>query len=334
MITKTITLPDGKRKYVRAKTEAEAKAKIEKIRQDISRGVDVTKNPTFLDFYTEWFDLYKRPSLRDGTIKNFTDTFRLHVLPYLGHLHIKDIKPMHIQSVLTHADTLCHQSQMTLLNRIGEVFSAAIDNDLIVKTPVSATLKPSGAKKKIQKALTRVQTETLLQVLTGTPAYLFVHLMLLTGLRRSEALGLRIKDVDFDNHMIHVRQQMSNAGPTKLLKTESAYRDIPLPESLERELMLRRFREYVISKPDGTPYKPNSINSLWDYVTRNTDIPCHPHTMRYTYATRLFEAGVDVKQVQYLLGHAKVEETLAIYVKYQEEERQEETADQVRKAFA
>ena len=58
----------------------------------------------------------------------------------------------------------------------------------------------------------------------------------------------------------------------------------------------------------------------------------HPHTLRYTFATRLFEAGMDIKTVQHLMGHAKPEETLAIYVKYCEDSRAAETAERLRAA--
>ena len=62
------------------------------------------------------------------------------------------------------------------------------------------------------------------------------------------------------------------------------------------------------------------------------DFPCHPHILRHTYATQLFEEGLDMKQVQYLLGHSVPEMTLRVYTHYREKAREQETADQVRGA--
>ena len=357
MITRTITLPDGKRKYVRAKTEAEAKAKIEDIRRQISAGIDVTQNPTFAEFFTEWFDLYRRPELRPGTVRDFESSFRLHVLPYLGQMRLRDIKPIHIQKIFSDCP-LCHESQMTLKSRIGSVFESAAENGLILRSPVTSTLRVGGAKQKRQDALTQAQSETLLGAVQGTPAWPLVFLCLHTGMRRSEALGLRKRDVDFTARVIHVRTQRSQdkngVWYDAPLKTDAGERDIPMTEALERWLWDNRMThpsEYVICKPSGDPYNPNNINSLWQYVTnrqtthtgdkprgvqleRTIDFDVHPHTLRYTFATRLFEAGMDIKTVQHLMGHAKPEETLAIYVKYCEDSRAAETAERLRAAFA
>lgn len=357
MITKTITLPNGKRKYVRGKTEAEAKAKIAEIRRQISAGVDVTQNPTFAEFYGEWFDLYRRPELRPGTIKDFEGSFANHVLPYLGNMRVRDIKPVHVQKIFSQSE-LCHEKQMTLRSRLASVFESAVENGMLMRSPVTSTLKIGGAKRKKQDALTPTQSETLTEAVQGTKAYGFVLLCLHTGMRRSEALGLRKSDVDFSRGVIHVRSQRAQREDGTWwdapLKTDAAERDIPMSDTLARWLWDNRLTtpsEYVISKPDGAPYNPSSINSLWQYVTnrqashvtdkprgtqldRPIDFEVHPHTLRYTFATRLFEAGVDIKTVQYLMGHAKPEETLAIYVKYCEQSRIEQTADIVRSVLA
>jgi integrase len=62
------------------------------------------------------------------------------------------------------------------------------------------------------------------------------------------------------------------------------------------------------------------------------DFDCHPHQLRHTYATRLFEDGCDLKQVQYLMGHSRPEMTLRVYVHFQKARRAQETADQVCRA--
>ena len=352
MVTRTVTLPDGRRKYVRGKTEAEAKAKIAEIKRQIDAGVDVSSDPLFSEFYREWFDLYRRPALREGTIRDFEGSFKNHVLPYLGQMKLRAIKPIHVQAIFTKSD-LCHEKQMTLRSRLASVFESAVENGLILRSPVTSTLKIGGAKRKKQDALTPKQAETLTEAVQDTKAYGFVLLCLLAGLRRSEALGLRKRDVDFNRHVIHVRSQRAE-GHDAPLKTDAAERDIPMCDTLERWLWDNRLTspsEYVIAKPDGQPYNPSGINSIWQYVTnrqadhvsekprgtqidRPIDFDVHPHTLRYTFATRLFEAGADIKTVQYLMGHAKPEETLAIYVKYCEESRLDEAADLVRTALA
>ena len=66
---------------------------------------------------------------------------------------------------------------------------------------------------------------------------------------------------------------------------------------------------------------------------RTLDFPVTAHQLRHTYITRLFESGLDIKEIQYLAGHSSVEMTLKVYTHYQRESRQEETAKKVFSAF-
>jgi integrase len=66
---------------------------------------------------------------------------------------------------------------------------------------------------------------------------------------------------------------------------------------------------------------------------RTLDFPVTAHQLRHTYITRLFESGLDIKEIQYLAGHSSVEMTLKVYTHYQRESRQEETAKKVFAAF-
>jgi integrase len=81
------------------------------------------------------------------------------------------------------------------------------------------------------------------------------------------------------------------------------------------------------AKKIGTSPKnhPNVVKSL--------DFHVSPHVLRHTYITRLFEAGVDLKAVQYLAGHATPDMTLKVYIHYLKNQRQEEAAQKIEDAF-
>jgi integrase len=114
---------------------------------------------------------------------------------------------------------------------------------------------------------------------------------------------------------------------------------------------------FVISRPDGSHITRSSFDSLWNIVTARTaskkyplgstrcahnngyfkvtlDFHVHPHLLRHTYITQLFEAGLDIKQVQYLAGHSTPAMTLKVYTHYRRKQREQETADQVNAATA
>ena len=105
-------------------------------------------------------------------MRDFESSFRLHVLPYLGQMRLRDIKPIHVQKIFADCP-LCHESQMTLKSRISSVFESAAENGLILRSPVTSTLRIGGTKQKKQEALTPKQSETLLDALPKTLINLF-----------------------------------------------------------------------------------------------------------------------------------------------------------------
>ena len=100
---------------------------------------------------------------------------------------------------------------------------------------------------------------------------------------------------------------------------------------------------------NGKPLSQSSFSNLWDMVRRRTvddpaelgtkatnskmvrslDFHVTPHLLRHTYITRLFESGLDIKEIQYLAGHTTVDMTLRVYTHYQPETRQQDTANKV-----
>ena len=240
------------------------------------------------------------------------------------------------------------------------IFNAAVDNNLIAKSPVPATLRIGGKATQEEIPLTAEQSQRLLDATRGTRAYLFCLLALQTGMRRGELCGLMWSDVDFPAGVIHVRHNalLTNAQTTvsDTLKTSAAVRDIPIPPTLFAELVKERKGAkslYVLHMRNGKPLSKSSFKSmrqtiesrtvddpadLWttaphSKVVRTLDFHVHPHQLRHTYITRLFESGLDIKEIQYPAGHATVNMTLRVYTHYQHESRQQSTAQKVCAAF-
>ena len=103
---------------------------------------------------------------------------------------------------------------------------------------------------------------------------------------------------------------------------------------------------------NGKSLSKASFASLWAIVTARTatedrpvgssirgsnsgplkatlDFSCHPHQLRHTYITQLFETEMDMKQVQYLAGHSTPDMTLRVYTHYRQKSREQETAAKV-----
>lgn len=359
-----ITAPDGTRVYIHGKTKAERDRKVAEAKQQLKLGVNISDETLFTDYTRLWLKIYKCPKLRDSSYQLLEMLNRTHVEPFFAGMRLRDIKPMTIQLFLASLDGLSQSTQRKCLGIVRNVLQVAVDNGLLVKTPVRSCDKASGEKAKEEIPLTNEQARRLLDAVEGTSAYPFILIALTTGLRRGEILGLMWEDIDFEKALItvtHNKPLNASGGDspvTTLLKTEAAHRALPIPGVLEAFLLAEREKTssaFVIHTEDGRSLTRNAFRAMWRNVQRRTvgkgevprklgqrygnvtvmlDFDVHPHLLRHTYLTQLFEAGLDVKQVQYLAGHSSPTVTMSIYTHYRQSQRSEQTAAQVRAAMS
>ena len=171
----------------------------------------------------------------------------------------------------------------------------------------------------------------------GSRYYDMVVVLLGTGLRISEFAALTIKDIDFKHNLIHVNKQLVRLkGKVTISRTKSrrSNRDIPMTsavrQSLERMVTERRQnpKNHIIDgvgnfltvtssgKPRTHSQYADLMHTFMARYQNQASVPierCTPHVLRHTYWTRCIAAGMDVKSVQYLMGHANATTTLNIY---------------------
>jgi len=362
-----LTTPTGKRVYISAKSQEELEKKVTQAKLEMGAGVNIADTTTFEEYARLWLTTYKKPpKIRQSTYDVLNWHLEKNVIPFFKGRELRDIKPLHIQAFLASISDYSYSVQAKCLQAVKAIFRTAEDNGLILKSPVRSSDKAGGAKAKEKEALTNEQAARLLEAIKGTDAYLFCLLALSTGMRRSEILGLMWEDVDFDTGYITVRHSRPAVPPksgtpvTTLLKSNAAYRRLPMPLLLRHTLEVERRSSksaFVLPGRDGTGLNASSFNTLWGAVTCRTagegkalgsqhpdrkggkytvslDFRCHPHLLRHTYITQLFESGMDIKEVQYLAGHSTPDMTLSVYTHYRRKSREQETAGKVIDATA
>ncbi|MBE6909541.1 MAG: site-specific integrase [Ruminococcaceae bacterium] len=338
---KTLQLPNGERKEVYAKTQEELDDKVMEVRILTHSGVDVCSEETFGHFAQMWYDVYKKPYLRDKSQEMVKYILNQHILPVIGGYRLQDITPMQIQAIMSGLVGKSNSLQSKVLINLRSIFKAAQENGLIVRSPVSSMLKPGGKKTQEKTALTPQECEKLIERVRNPRAKTFLLIALNTGMRRGEILALKWDDVDFEKKLIHVRRNaVLMRGGTKLsdeLKTKAGRRDIPLTETLEAHLLAEKKRthsQYILAMQNHQPMTVSSYKSMWRLIER--ELPerhVTAHILRHTYITRLFEAGLDIKEIQYLAGHSSVDMTLRVYTHYDRASREQTTIEKVRAAM-
>lgn len=257
---------------------------------------------------------------------------------------------------------LSHGTKTSVLQTLRSVFQLAVDNGLILKSPVPGSLKPGGHPARETETLTPEQSELLLAELKGYPVYTFILLALRAGLRRGELLGLQWGDIDFDAGTVTVNRNivLRVGGESRVsdeLKTKAANRTIPLPASVVGHLAEKRAASktiWVFPNRRGGHADDACFQALWYPVTQRIastpdelgtytssrknatkrvfDFDVHPHQLRHTCITRWFEMGLDLKEIQYLAGHSNVTMTLSVYTHYDRKSREADTAAKIRAA--
>lgn len=171
-----------------------------------------------------------------------------------------------------------------------------------------------------------------------------ITLLITTGARRGEIMGLKWSKVDLDNQQIKIDASLSHVpgvgiydGPTKTKNTR--YVGIPA----EMVLLLRKCRawqieqrllygdmwvesDYVFTKNTGGPLNPCSLNKWLCEFSKRHNLPyIHPHSFRHTAASILISEGVDIVTVSKMLGHSKTSTTTDIYSHAIEESKRRAT---------
>jgi len=151
---------------------------------------------------------------------------------------------------------------------------------------------------KLPVVLSREEVARMLGKLKNSKHNCMVALMYSSGLRISELLNLKIKDIDSDRMVIHVVGAKGNKDRYTLLSKS-------LLKGLRKYFLIYRPKEYLFEGPMGTRYSQSSVQRIVKRSAQSAGIRkrVSPHTLRHSFATHLLENGTDLRYIQNLLGH-------------------------------
>ncbi len=312
--------------------------------QDEHGVINASGNMTVKAWFEYWITTIKGNSIRPNTIRNYKERFKHNIDRCIGNMLISEVKPMHCQNVLNqmkddYKTSTIYQTRITLYS----MFSDAVENDVILKNPVTKSVKYNiGKEPKKVRALTIEEQKKFLETAKGTSNYNQFAFLLQTGLRTGELIGLKWSDIDFKRKVMHIERSVEyrhSVGEWRIgePKSKSGYRDVPLTEEAisilkkqkeklkEIKVINIQFKDFVFLCRKGEPTKNSAYDtSLFKLCDKAGIDRFSMHVLRHTYATRAIEGGIRPKTLQVILGHSNVGITMNLYVHVTEDEKLKE----------
>jgi integrase len=323
-----------RRKPVYGKTEKEALAKMRELRRAADRGQDLAaKSRTVAEWLNEWLTDYKaHDGTRPATLARYRQVVDTHLIPSLGRTKLDKLKPADVHRMLAaRRETL---SAGTLIKIHGVLRAALADAERmeLVSRNVARAVRVPGQATTQRRALTVEEARQFLHATADDRLHALFVVAMTVGLRRGELLGLRWDDVDTEGRTLTVRRSVQRVGDRLRIvepKTRTSRRVIPLPASAvaaleahkkrqdtEREKAGNAWKEngLVFASTIGTLMEPRNVSRRFTQLRDRTDLTwLRLHDLRHATATFLLAAGVEIRTVMEILGHATVRMTLETY---------------------
>ena len=318
---------------------AEAEALARQLAAQVNGRDDEGRTLSFGAYLTTRWLPGKRLTLRATTWDGYRRRIDRHILPALGRIPIRRLRPAHLEALY---ESLLHPTD----GRRALAPKSVLDVHLIIRGALAhaerqglvsrnvAVVAHAPRLRSIPKVETQPWTASQLQAFLRAAAghRLFPAFWLLaaTGMRRNEVLGLRWADVDFERSTLAINRGIVSVG-YQLHETRGKTRNARRPVNLDPTTLglLAAWQSWqhaeqsavgidaegwVVTDSNGRPVHPHAISQAFERVAPNAGVPVvRLHDVRHTHATLLIASGVPAKVVSERLGHATSTFTIETY---------------------
>ncbi len=333
---------NGKQRSLNAPTEAECHRKLLDTLQQIRQNEYCEPSQITVErWMRQWWEVYCVPNIRKNSAATARGSMEKHICPAIGKTTLQKLRADHIQALVNSMNRkgLAPSTIKRTMATLNTALKQAVSNQIIMRNPNDNVILPKMKQKEVE-FLSQDEQSKLLAALPDTDNGRMIRFMLGTGLRASETIGLRWKDIKGDAFTI--RQAITSystfdKGKKTALnvdapKSTASSREIPLTRTMRALLEEQREKQteqklkaigmgigwdssdLVFSTAIGSP---KDIRNLRRELYKAFDAAALSrrglHALRHTFATNAIQAGMDVRTLSEIIGHSKIAFTLQIY---------------------
>ena len=322
------------REYRSFDTQREANAWRHKRVEEIQQGlVFIGAKIQFSKFLDDWLVVVEN-SVRPNTYIQYSQIVHQHIVPVLGKILLKDLRPDHVQKLYTVKlkNGISARTTQLIHAVIHRALNHALKQGLVARNVSDAVTRPKVPRKEM-KTLDDYQVRQLLQAAEETRMQTLFWIAVSTGLRKGEILGLKWSDLDWNNGRLQIQRQVQRIKGVGLVlcepKSASGRRVIILGEKTLDRLRKHKEEQYrernragdmwkendlIFPSPNGTILDQSKVNKVYKKCLQKAGLPnLRFHDLRHSAATLMLQQGIHPKVVQERLGHSDISLTLNIY---------------------
>jgi integrase len=332
------------RAFARGRTKSEMNEVYREISAQVQRSEYIVDKKTTVNQWSErWFKATQNPA-RIATYAMYEGVIRNHIIPRIGNLKLCEISEMDIKSLRNSMEQagLTRTIQQTLMT-LDQMFSDA-EKDRQMRRNVAEDIGHTYIKQP-KRPITAQEWDALEYANLDIRDRLIALLPLYASLRKEEVLALQAGD--YQNHRITISRAwtktQSGAGAIKdYPKSRAGFRTIVCPDPLDKIMQEaikdKQPNDLLICRKNGGLFDNKYFNIRWEVIKKKANVflggrngpgpgrfkvPPQPvykmnmgikyHELRHTFATCAYYAGIDIKRLQYLMGHEQSKTTLDTY---------------------
>lgn len=329
----------NKVKAIYGKSKGEIAEKRKAWQKELDAGIDMNSSKMiYAKWLEEWLTVCKKDSVAVTSYEQYKAIVEKHFTnSTIGAIKLKDLTKISLQTFINDKSKKLASSSLKVLRAIiSNSLKFAVENDILMKSPAIGLKIPKSKSDERGdiRPFSKEELQIILDELKNDRLHNIVYVAAFTGMRKGELLGLRWQDIEWNKKLIRVRQQAVYNPATKQietgnLKTNNAYRDIPINDKVINVLKKQKAWQAANKLQLGTAYtdkgivftdeaglflKTVGITKDFYRTVQKLGIEYRSfHHLRHTFASIAISAGVNIKAISMTMGHATISETLDTY---------------------